>query len=738
MKQKQKAFTIAVFSKKKISTAFIAVFLISFVLPFSVFGASERHQSIHEKEIREHSSLFANFLSKKKASSVAPLSTRNSNRSEYRILGFYPYWKGDRYETYDFSPFTTVAYFGAELSKTGKITNLHGWPNTEFISKAHEAGAKVALTAFLHSTKDLRELLRSEKNRDRAISNLVNQVKNAGADGINIDFENIDGDDRDNFVAFINDLVSAFHDEIIGSEVSLDLMGIDWEDAYDVEQLLSSVDYAMIMGYDYHWSSGPEAGPIAPLTKSSSWGWQSVTWSLDYYIDRAKENKDKLLLGVPYYGLDWQVQSGDFPQKAVGNADAKYYSEVQDDLSERAIEPTWDEESKSPYYTYEDHQVWFENERSLDQKYDLVKDKDIGGVGIWALGYEGDRPELGALLKRHFIGESGAKEARSADARFITAAGAGGGPHVRAFLNDERGGLDTTLPKNFFAYQPEFRGGVNVASGDVDGDGVDEFITAPRKTGGPFVRVFEHDGTERSIQIWPFVKTYRNGISVATGDVDGDGKSEVVVVPEQGEAARVKVYRYSTDQKILGEWLAFGKAEVGGSVALGDVDRDGEDEVIVGAGPKGAPHVRIFEIDGTPLKYDFFAYDTDYRGGINVAAGDVDGDGKDDIITVPKTGRAEVKVYDYGKSRTLLKSWKAFDNSVSGANVSAYDLNGDDKAEVIVGAGTGSEPRVIAFDLAHDIKQETNFLAYDARFRGGASVAVGNFGKVSIAKKIQK
>lgn len=719
-----------------------ALFAVLFVFGPSVSSQAAQaitlnRQTIHTVELEQHESTADAVVQSVKKQGDVPRVAEKETPLKKQVLGFYPYWIGDAYETYDFSPFSTVAYFGAELSKTGRISNRHDWPHTELITRAHEAGAKVVLATVLHNAKDLQTLLRSEENRDRAITNLVNEVKNANADGVNIDFESIDGDDRNNFTTFMSDLAEAFHDEIPESEVSLDVMGIDWEDTYDVEQLLSSVDYMMVMGYDYHWSSGPEAGPVAPLTQSDTWGWQSVAWSIDYYIEQAGGNADKLLLGVPYYGLDWRVRSGSFPNTSIGFADAKYFYEIQEELAEREIQASWDDESETPYYAYDDHQVWFENEESLDRKYDLVEEKDLAGIGIWALGYEGSYPELGTVLRNHFLGEPEKKVERP-EARFITAAGVGGGPHIRAFLNDQRGSVDTKTPKNLFAYQSDFRGGVNVATGDVDGDGVDEFVTAPRKTGGPFVRVFERDGTERGIQVWPFVKNYRNGISIATGDVDGDGKSEIAVVPEQGEAARVKVYRYNSAQTIMGEWLAFGKAEVGGSIALGDVDRDGEDEIIVGAGPKGAPHVRIFEIDGTPLKYDFFAYDTSYRGGITVAAGDVDGDGKDDIITVPQTGRAEVKVYDYGKSRTVLKTWKAFDESVSGATIAAHDLNNDGKAEVIVGAGKGAEPRVIAFDLANDMKQEANFLAYDARFRGGVSVAVGQFDTVQIAKKPKK
>jgi len=104
----------------------------------------------------------------------------------------------------------------------------------------------------------------------------------------------------------------------------------------------------------------------------------------------------------------------------------------------------------------------------------------------------------------------------------IAGAGVGGGPHVRVFNKDGR-----VINPGFFAYDPAFRGGVNVAAGDVDGDGIDDIVTGPGSGGGPHVRVFDRDGNMRS-QFFAFDATGTDGIEIAAADLDGDGKAEVI------------------------------------------------------------------------------------------------------------------------------------------------------------------------------------------------------------------
>jgi subtilisin family serine protease len=171
----------------------------------------------------------------------------------------------------------------------------------------------------------------------------------------------------------------------------------------------------------------------------------------------------------------------------------------------------------------------------------------------------------------------------------------------------------------------QFHGGVNITSGDIDGDGVYEIITGAGPGGGPHVRIFKNNGEFKN-QFFAYDKNSRSGVNVASGDVNGDGVYEIITSQNQGETSLIKIFS-GDGKKLINQFLAYHPSFRGGvNVASGDVNGDGVYEIITGAGPGGGPHVRIFDYLGN-VKGQFFAYDKNFRGGVNVASGDVNRDG---------------------------------------------------------------------------------------------------------------
>jgi fibronectin-binding autotransporter adhesin len=303
-----------------------------------------------------------------------------------------------------------------------------------------------------------------------------------------------------------------------------------------------------------------------------------------------------------------------------------------------------------------------------------------------------------------------------------TGADAGGGPHARLF------DPETQLERfGVIAFDPVFPGGVRVAVADLDGDGIPDLITGAGPGGGPHVRVF--DGATGAPfpgalgSFFAFDPAFAGGVYVAAGYCDGAPR--LVVGAGAGGGPHVKVFDGQTGA-LLASFFAYDVAFPGGvRVAAGDVNGDGCDDIVTGAGPGGGPHVEAFDGRTLAVLRSFMAYDASFTGGVYVAAGDVDGDGRADVVTGAGAGGGpHVKVFS-GQDGALLQSFFAFDAGFSGGvRVGAVDVNGDGRADIVAGAGPGGGPHVRVFNAA-DGTVLWEFFAYDAAFSGGVFVGAG-------------
>jgi len=247
--------------------------------------------------------------------------------------------------------------------------------------------------------------------------------------------------------------------------------------------------------------------------------------------------------------------------------------------------------------------------------------------------------------------------------------------------------------------------GLMLACGDVLGLGHDQIIAAAGPgSHGPEIRVFHADGTQADNGCFQAFAYGTAGASVCCGDIDGDGMDEIVagVGPGRFYKPGVRVFDYcgETFSGVDGlEFLAFPKDQgYGVSVACGDLDGDGIDEIITGCGPGPAlgSRVRAFRLEnGSIIPFpgvDFVAYPgTDTRG-VNVACGDLDGDGYDEIITGPGPALncgAVVRTFnvDGGTALEAGPAFRAYPMPHYGVKVAAADVDGNCLEEVITAPG---------------------------------------------------
>jgi len=306
-----------------------------------------------------------------------------------------------------------------------------------------------------------------------------------------------------------------------------------------------------------------------------------------------------------------------------------------------------------------------------------------------------------------------------------------------------------SLGLDIMAYGVE-KWGVNVATGDVTGNGRTEILTGPGPGAvfGPHIRVF--DDQTNLVDEFIAYGTLKWGAKCATGDIDGDNVDEIITAPGPGDVFGPHIRGWDNDgantfNPIPGvSFLAYGTWKYGANVACGDIDGDGLDEIITGAGPGDVfgPHVRAWNYDGSTLEaipgVSFLAYGTN-QFGVNVACGDIDGDGIDEIITGPGPGvvfGTHVRAWNYdGDVLEPISGVSYFaypDLEQYGVNVACGDLDGDGLDEILTGPGPGSTEaytaRVLGWNydgVALEPMAGLDILAYDSEMLQGAMVAAG-------------
>lgn len=279
---------------------------------------------------------------------------------------------------------------------------------------------------------------------------------------------------------------------------------------------------------------------------------------------------------------------------------------------------------------------------------------------------------------------------------------------------------DGAVIKEFYPFG-KFKGGVSLASGDINGDGQSEIIAAAGPGGGPHVKIFNLNG-EVVGQFFAFKEKFRGGLKVASADVNNDGKDEIIITAASSGDSEIKIFNGRGG--LLGSFYAYNNKFKGGlNIAAGDIDADGEPEIITGLGAGKAPEVRIFEAIGT-LQGQFLAYQKTFLGGVEVAVANIKGGAIANralIITAPgKGGGPHIRIFD-NKGNVAGQFFAFNSNFRGGVDIAKADVDNDGLDEIIAAAGPGGAPHVRVFES--DGRIIGSFYAYAANFSGGASVS---------------
>ena len=388
--------------------AVIAVAVVAVASPTTLFAQpsimqqqSEQFGRLPERTEQEWDA-FNGYASAQQSSTHPSFSGAQACTLRRVVFGWHPYWMGTAYNDYDLTLLSDISYFSYEVdTATGGYRTIHSWLTTELIPKAQQAGVRVNLGVTLFGGHGA--VLGNPARRKTLVDSLLSLVQRRGGNGVNIDFEGMGASQRANFTAFIAQLSSAFHTAIPGSQISIAMPAVDWNNVMDPAALSASADLLIIMGYDYHWGGAPNTGPVSPKNNGAFWNPYDVTRSINSYLSKGVP-PEKLCLGIPYYGYDWAAADSTPSAKTTGTGKAVLFSNAVQNAATHGRR--WDLHSSTPYYAYQLdstwHQCWYDDPESLRKKYELTEMKGLAGIGIWALGYDGSRSELWDLLRQSF------------------------------------------------------------------------------------------------------------------------------------------------------------------------------------------------------------------------------------------------------------------------------------------------------------------------------------------------
>lgn len=373
---------------------------------------------------------------------LSPVSTKPNVLSFFKkaekpkriIFGYLPWWSIEKIKYLQLDKLTHISYFGLYIDKNGnfktedengELGSYENWIENkdldDLIKNSKKKGIRFALSIVSHEDEVSDKFLSCKECWNNLLQNTIKALKEKKIQDVNINFEYVElveGDQPKKFVEFVKFFNGGLDAEFGNSFLSVATFAdstVKPRITSELHELGKNCDALFIMAYDFHRPDSDIAGAVAPIGGvDENGGEYDVKTMIRNYLSNVPPNK--IIMGVPYYGYNWVVEEVKKEESVrkpgndeIGYSQAMPYEDVLGVMDEYKPEIKWDDVAKVPFFDYKnkdtnaDRVVYFENAESLKEKYKLINDNNLAGVGIWALGYDGDHPELWNLLYESFI-----------------------------------------------------------------------------------------------------------------------------------------------------------------------------------------------------------------------------------------------------------------------------------------------------------------------------------------------
>lgn len=355
---------------------------------------------------------------------VSPVSTQSrfsflpyeavlgSQTTDKIVYGFVPYWNVTSATVHPH--ITHLAYFALTIGSDGSLLTQGDSESQIGYQRLQSEGFSSLTTQALAQDSQLELVVKqfvpdqtkAFLQSESAWANFFTQIDSVllayPFTGVNVDIELARNgkelqSDLTRFMAALREHLDNRHP---GTTLSIDVYpsAAVGQNIWNVAELSPSVDYFVVMAYDFHRRQSPQAGPVSPLLGGEVY--QNINQHLKEMLELVPPSQ--ILLGIPFYGYEWQTtsraeQALTYPDTG-RTASYERVLSILDQKKQLQVQEHWNERALSPYLSYQqDDQIfvlYYEDPRSLSYKLDYVNQLNLAGIAIWALGYEGDATDL--------------------------------------------------------------------------------------------------------------------------------------------------------------------------------------------------------------------------------------------------------------------------------------------------------------------------------------------------------